>query len=95
MDTGAGFSASRLQDMLAEREGVWSKIQVYQVFDVFQLLALLEALTQRVAKQVDYFHSNLHLLVLDSVTMLLSPLLGGHPQGTLLWLHKWKRIDNT
>ena len=39
---------------------------------------LLENLSERVSNQSDWFHSNLHLLLLDSVTPLLSPLLGGH-----------------
>ncbi len=86
VDTGAGFSAARLQDMLPldDTEQVLSRVQVYLVFSVFQLLTLVETLTQRIAQQADHFHGNLHLMVVDSITMLLSPLLGGHPQGKSL-----------
>lgn len=54
------------------------RVRVYHVFSIFELLSLVSTLKDNVAKQVDSFHSNLHLLVVDPVTLFISPLLGGH-----------------
>ena len=51
---------------------------MHRVFHLFDLLALLHEVSKRVSNQSDWFHANLHLLLVDSVTPLLSPLLGGH-----------------
>ena len=54
------------------------RIKVHRLFNLFDLMNLLEATSKQVSNQTDWFHANLHLVLIDSVTPLLSPLLGGH-----------------
>ena len=68
--------------------GLLERIQVHHLFNLFDLLGLLESVSERVSNQTDWLHTNLHLLLVDSVTPLLSPLLGGHGgQGHALLSH--------
>ena len=53
------------------------RIRVHHLFHLFDLLSLLEYLSQHISSQSNWLYSNLHLLLIDSVTPLLSPLLGG------------------
>ena len=90
VDTGSGFTATRLQDMLVwrgeESSRAMQRVSVYHIFSVFELLTLIETLHLRIAQQVDHFHSSMHLLVIDSITSLLSPLLGGLQLQGMCWL---------
>ena len=54
------------------------RIKVHRLFNLFDLMNLLEATSKQVSNQTDWFYANLHLVLIDSVTPLLSPLLGGH-----------------
>ena len=54
------------------------RIKVHRLFNLFDLMNLLEATSKQVSNQTDWFHANLHLVLIDSVTPLLSPLLGSH-----------------
>ena len=53
------------------------KIRVVQVIDVFRLLSLLATLGKNIAEEIDRFHSNIHVLIIDAITLFISPLLGG------------------
>ena len=53
------------------------RIRVFQVTDVFQLLSLLATLGKNIAEEIDRFHSNIHVLIIDAITLFISPLLGG------------------
>lgn len=53
------------------------RIRLFQVNDVFQLLNLLGTLRKNIAEEIDRFHSNIHVLIIDAITLFISPLLGG------------------
>ena len=53
------------------------RIKVYQVNDIFELLNLLGTLRKNIAEQIDRFHSNVHMVILDAITLFISPILGG------------------
>ena len=56
---------------------VLQRIRVFQVTDIFQLLSLLGTLGKNIAEEIDCFHSNIHVLIIDAITLFISPLLGG------------------
>ena len=62
-----------LQDLTRQLK----RVKVVNVTDIFELLDVLETLRKNIAEQVDGFHSNLRLVILDSITYFISPLLGG------------------
>ncbi|CAI8042955.1 DNA repair protein RAD51 homolog 4 [Geodia barretti] len=85
VDSTGGFSATRLHSVLTNTppsgqasERMLERIKVHRLFNLFDLMNLLEATSKQVSNQTDWFHANLHLVLIDSVTPLLSPLLGGH-----------------
>ena len=43
------------------------KIKVVQVIDVFQLLSLLATLGKNITEEIDRFHSNIHVLIIDAM----------------------------
>ena len=58
--------------------GLLQRIKVCRVSNIFEVLDLLETLRKGIAEQIDSFHSNLHVVILDPITFFISPLLGGH-----------------
>lgn len=56
---------------------VLERIRVFQVTDIFQLLSLLGTLRKNISEEIDHFHSNIHVLIIDAITLFISPLLGG------------------
>ncbi|XP_008072483.1 DNA repair protein RAD51 homolog 4 isoform X1 [Carlito syrichta] len=84
VDSNGGLTASRLLQLLQartqdeeEQAGALQRIQVVHVFDIFQMLGVLQDLRGTVAQQVTGSSGTLRMVVVDSVTAVVSPLLGG------------------
>uniref|UniRef100_F7D535 RAD51 paralog D n=1 Tax=Equus caballus TaxID=9796 RepID=F7D535_HORSE len=57
--------------------GALQRIQVVHAFDIFQMLDALQDLRSTVAQQVSGSSGTVKVVVVDSVTAVVSPLLGG------------------
>ena len=57
--------------------GLLQRIRIFQVTDIFELLSLLGAIRKNIAEEIDHFHSNVHVVIIDAITFFISPLLGG------------------
>ncbi|XP_058416373.1 DNA repair protein RAD51 homolog 4 isoform X4 [Diceros bicornis minor] len=57
--------------------GALQRIQVVRAFDIFQMLDVLQDLRGAVAQQVSSSSGIVKVVVVDSVTAVVSPLLGG------------------
>uniref|UniRef100_A0A2K6FQV6 DNA repair protein RAD51 homolog 4 n=1 Tax=Propithecus coquereli TaxID=379532 RepID=A0A2K6FQV6_PROCO len=84
VDSSGGLTASRLLQLLQartqdeeEQAGALQRIQVVHVFDIFQMLSVLQDLRGTVAQQVTSSSGTVKVVVVDSVTAVVSPLLGG------------------
>ncbi|NWV05222.1 RA51D protein, partial [Ptilonorhynchus violaceus] len=88
LDSTGGFSASRLYQMLQaqtedEEEQASSpvealqRIQVLRVFNIYELLSALQELRDRLSQQVVSAVGPLKVVLMDSVSSVISPLLGG------------------
>ncbi|NXI78041.1 RA51D protein, partial [Rhipidura dahli] len=99
LDSTAGFTASRLYQMLqAQTEDeeeqarqvlgrlrlcfvlqleALQRIQVVRVFSIYELLSALQELRDRLSQQVVSSVGPLKVVVLDSVSAVIYPLLGG------------------
>ncbi|XP_067669054.1 DNA repair protein RAD51 homolog 4-like isoform X2 [Haliotis asinina] len=83
VDTCGAFSAERVIEMLQIQgytqnpEEVMSRIRCFQPHDIFTLFSVLEDVRVQLVKQTDSFYSGLKLLVVDSVTSVIYPVLGG------------------
>nr|KAF6416923.1 hypothetical protein HJG59_015249 [Molossus molossus] len=53
------------------------RIQVVHAFDIFQMLDVLQDLRGAVAQQVSNSSGTVKVIIVDSVTAVISPLLGG------------------
>ncbi len=100
LDTCNSFSAARLQQLHAAvtaqgqqqppgsrltLEAALALITVVRPHSIFALLSSLDALSAHIARMTDPSHTP-RLLVVDSLSALVSPILGGqqHTQGTTL-----------
>ncbi|KAM9597675.1 DNA repair protein RAD51 homolog 4 [Trichechus inunguis] len=84
IDSSGGLTASRLLQLLQartqdeeEQAGALQRIQVVHAFDVFRMLDVLQDLRGTVAQQVISSSGTVKVVVVDSVTAVVSPLLGG------------------
>ncbi|NXG07186.1 RA51D protein, partial [Sakesphorus luctuosus] len=89
LDSTGGFTASRLYQMLqaqtedeeeqASFPGVEAlqRIQVVRVFDIYEVLRALQDLRDRLSQQVVSSTGPLKIVVIDSVSAVIYPLLGG------------------
>uniref|UniRef100_A0A8B9GGC8 DNA repair protein RAD51 homolog 4 n=1 Tax=Amazona collaria TaxID=241587 RepID=A0A8B9GGC8_9PSIT len=87
LDSTGGFTASRLYQMLqahAEEEeeqasspGALQRIQVVRVFDIYEMLSALQELREHLSQQVVSSMGPLKIVVIDSVSAVIYPLLGG------------------
>ncbi|NXH91534.1 RA51D protein, partial [Edolisoma coerulescens] len=87
LDSTGGFTASRLYQMLraqtedeeeqASSPGALQRIQVVRVFSIYELLSALQELRDRLSQQVVSSVGPLKMVVLDSVSAVIYPLLGG------------------
>ncbi|XP_008570833.1 PREDICTED: DNA repair protein RAD51 homolog 4 [Galeopterus variegatus] len=84
IDSKGGLTASRLLQLLQartqdeeEQAGALQRIQVVHAFDIFQMLDVLQDLRGTMAQQVTSSSGTMKVVVVDSVTAVVSPLLGG------------------
>ncbi|KAM5308061.1 DNA repair protein RAD51 homolog 4 isoform 1-T1 [Glossophaga mutica] len=84
IDSNGGLTASRILQLLqartpdeGEQAGALQRIQVVRAFDVFRLLDVLQDLRGAVAQQVSDSSGTVKVVIVDSVTAVVSPLLGG------------------
>ncbi|XP_058904656.1 DNA repair protein RAD51 homolog 4 isoform X2 [Kogia breviceps] len=84
IDSNGGLTASRILQLLQartpdeeEQAGALQRIQVVRAFDIFQMLDVLQDLRGAVSQQVSSSSGTLKVVVVDSVTAVVAPLLGG------------------
>ncbi|KAM7032999.1 DNA repair protein RAD51 homolog 4 isoform 2-T5 [Acridotheres tristis] len=84
LDSTGGFTASRLYQMLQaqtedeeEQLEALQRIQVVRVFNIYELLSALQELRDRLSQQVVSSTGPLKMVLLDSVSAVIYPLLGG------------------
>ncbi|XP_057271488.1 DNA repair protein RAD51 homolog 4 isoform X2 [Pezoporus wallicus] len=82
LDSTGGFTASRLYQMLRAQEEeeqleALQRIQVVRVFDIYEMLSALQELRERLSQQVVSSMSPLKIVVIDSVSAVMYPVLGG------------------
>ncbi|XP_021104568.1 DNA repair protein RAD51 homolog 4 isoform X1 [Heterocephalus glaber] len=90
IDSNGGLTASRLLQLLQartqdeeEQAGALQRIQVAHAFDIFRMLDELQDLRGAVAQQVTGSSGTVKVVVVDSVTAVVSPLLGGQQREAL------------
>ncbi|KAJ8043979.1 DNA repair protein RAD51-like 4 [Holothuria leucospilota] len=94
VDTTGGFSPQRLQEIMAKkgctlqviREAL-KKIQCKQVFDIFELLELLEDIRGCLEQGQEDDRPSVRMVIVDSVSALMAPLLGGNQVDGQALLH--------
>ncbi|XP_067393779.1 DNA repair protein RAD51 homolog 4 isoform X1 [Emydura macquarii macquarii] len=84
IDSTGGFTASRLLQLAQSRTEdeeeqveALQRIQVARVFDIYKMLDVLQELRCSVAQQVMSSSGPVKVLVVDSVSAVIYPLLGG------------------
>ncbi|KAL8198771.1 UNVERIFIED_CONTAM: DNA repair protein rad51d [Gekko kuhli] len=96
IDSTGGFTATRLLQLLQGRTeaeegqvGALQRIQVTRVFDAYKLLDVLHEFRSTVAQeQVISASAPVKILVVDSVSAVICPLLGSRqPDGMALMMH--------
>ncbi|XP_037347329.1 DNA repair protein RAD51 homolog 4 isoform X2 [Talpa occidentalis] len=94
IDSNGGLTACRLLQLLqartpdeGEQAGALQRIQVVRAFDIFQMFDVLQDLRGAVAQQISGSSGTVKVVVVDSVTAVVSPLLGGqHREGLALMM---------
>ncbi|XP_043819123.1 DNA repair protein RAD51 homolog 4 isoform X1 [Dromiciops gliroides] len=94
IDSTGGLTASRLLQLLQartedeeEQAGALQRIHVIRVFDIFQMLDTLQDLRSSISQQVTSALGPVKIVVVDSVSAVISPLLGGqHSEGLALMM---------
>ncbi|NXJ12138.1 RA51D protein, partial [Odontophorus gujanensis] len=87
LDSTGGFTASRLYQILQARVEdkeeqassleALQRVQVVRVFDVYEMLRALHEVRDCLSQQVESSTGPLKAVLIDSVSAVLSPLLGG------------------
>ncbi|NXP95758.1 RA51D protein, partial [Passerina amoena] len=83
LDSTGGFTASRLYQMLQaqtedeEEQAALQRVQVQRVFNIYEVLRALQELRDHLSQQVLSSMGPLKVVVLDSVSAVIYPLLGG------------------
>ncbi|XP_065868848.1 DNA repair protein RAD51 homolog 4 [Euphorbia lathyris] len=83
VDTGNSFSPQRVVHFVGQSSGsafnqrVMSNILCHSVYDIFSLFELLHQLDISLRSQGNKGDSKVQLLIVDSVSSLVSPILGG------------------
>uniref|UniRef100_A0A8C9PP62 DNA repair protein RAD51 homolog 4 n=1 Tax=Spermophilus dauricus TaxID=99837 RepID=A0A8C9PP62_SPEDA len=90
IDSNGGLTASRLLQLLQprtqdedEQARALQRIQVVHAFDIFQMLDVLQDLRGTVTQQVRCSSGTVKVVIVDSVTAVVSPLLGGQQRDGL------------
>ncbi|NXS53392.1 RA51D protein, partial [Brachypteracias leptosomus] len=93
LDSTGGFTASRLYQMLQaqaedkEEQAALQRVQVVRVFHTYEVLGALQELRERLCQQVMSPTGPLRIVVLDSVSAVVHPLLGGrHSEGLAIMM---------
>ncbi|XP_068766102.1 DNA repair protein RAD51 homolog 4 isoform X1 [Struthio camelus] len=91
LDSTGGFTASRLYQMLrarAEEEEeqleALQRVQVARVFDVYEMLGALQELRDSLSQQVMSSMGPLKVVLIDSISAVIYPLLGGKQSEEIL-----------
>ncbi|XP_029783553.1 DNA repair protein RAD51 homolog 4 [Suricata suricatta] len=97
IDSSGGLTASRLLQLLQartpdeeEQAGALQRIQVVRAFDIFQMFDVLQDLRGAVSQPVSSA-STVKVVVVDSVTAVVSPLLGGQQREGLALMMQLSR----
>ncbi|XP_012581523.1 PREDICTED: DNA repair protein RAD51 homolog 4 [Condylura cristata] len=84
VDSNGGLTACRLLQLLQartpdeeEQAAALQRIQVVRAFDIFQMFDVLHDFRTAVAQQISGSSATVKVVVVDSVTAVVSPLLGG------------------
>ncbi|XP_078335473.1 DNA repair protein RAD51 homolog 4-like isoform X2 [Crassostrea virginica] len=83
IDTCGSFSADRLAEIAASQYGeecsedVLKAVKVVEAFDIFQLMTVLQNIKEDFISQTDPFYDDLKVLIVDSVSAVIYPSLGG------------------
>ncbi|NWT70472.1 RA51D protein, partial [Prunella himalayana] len=83
LDSSGGFTASRLYQILQaqtedeEEQAALQRVQVERVFNIYEVLGALQELRDRLSQQVVSSVGPLKVVLLDSVSAVIYPLLGG------------------
>ncbi|XP_065709211.1 DNA repair protein RAD51 homolog 4 [Patagioenas fasciata] len=84
LDSTGGFAASRLYQILRARAEdeeeqleALQRIQVIRAFDIYEVLSALQDLRDRLSQQVMSSMGPLKVVMVDSVSAVVYPLLGG------------------
>ncbi|KFO98486.1 DNA repair protein RAD51 4, partial [Calypte anna] len=83
LDSTGGLTASRLYQMLQarvedeEEQATLQRIQVVRVFDIYEMLSALQELRDCLSQQVLSSVGPLKIVIIDSVSAVIYPLLGG------------------
>ncbi|CAO2644543.1 DNA repair protein RAD51 homolog 4, partial [Lemmus lemmus] len=84
VDANGGMTASRLLQLLQARTqdeekqaGALQRIQVAHAFDIFRMLDMLQDLRGAMAQQATASSGTMKVVIVDSVTAVVAPLLGG------------------
>lgn len=84
LDSTGGFTASRLYQMLQARVDdkeeqleALQRVQVVRMFDIYEMLRALHEVRDCLSQQVESSAGPLKAVLIDSVSAVLSPLLGG------------------
>ncbi|NXN32765.1 RA51D protein, partial [Nycticryphes semicollaris] len=83
LDSTGGFTASRLYQILRawaeaeEEQAALQRIQVVRVFNIYEMLRALQELRDRLSQQIVSSMGPLKMVVIDSVSAVVYPLLGG------------------
>ncbi|XP_038184568.1 DNA repair protein RAD51 homolog 4 isoform X1 [Arvicola amphibius] len=84
VDSNGGMTASRLLQLLQARTqdeekqaGALRRIQVAYAFDIFRMLDMLQDLRGAMAQQATASSGTVKVVIVDSVTAVVAPLLGG------------------
>ncbi|XP_074045024.1 DNA repair protein RAD51 homolog 4 isoform X3 [Macrotis lagotis] len=94
IDSTGGLTASRLLQLLQartedeeEQAGALQRIHVVCVFDIFQMMDTLQDLRGSISQQVTSASGSVKIVVVDSVSAVVSPFLGGqHGEGLALMM---------
>uniref|UniRef100_A0A3P8SQE6 DNA repair protein RAD51 homolog 4 n=1 Tax=Amphiprion percula TaxID=161767 RepID=A0A3P8SQE6_AMPPE len=94
IDTTGGLTAGRLLEMLQtetsnteEQMAALQRIQIFRLFDVYSLLDCLYGLRSGGLQQASVGGGSVKTVIVDSVSAVISPLLGGkHNEGMSLMI---------
>ncbi|XP_048757930.2 DNA repair protein RAD51 homolog 4-like [Ostrea edulis] len=83
IDTCGGFSADRLAEIAESLYGeehlehILQSVKVVEAFDIFQLMSALQTIKEQMVIKDDSFFETLKLIIVDSITAVIYPTLGG------------------